>query len=68
LDFEVIDLAAEAADLHANSIGGLGFGGSCLLGEHLSETVSIFDGLGHRRGFVGLGIAEGCRIGNSSFG
>jgi hypothetical protein len=25
-----------------------------LLGEHLSEKVSIFDGLGHRRGFVVL--------------
>ena len=33
-----------------------------MFGEHLSEAVRILDGLGHRRGFLGLGVAEGVRV------
>ena len=34
----------------------------CVFGEHLSETVGILDGLGHRGGFLGLSVAERVRV------
>ena len=35
-----------------------------VLGKYLGETVGILDGLGHRRGFLGLGVTEGGAVEN----